>query len=111
MLSFLIDEDEGSIIKDYMTMMSVNNIYVRVNYEAEIRDKPHLEIWVSAIDHNSYEALHVLNDTLRDFPEIDEALDWRPRYVFYGCNKNATNPENNVCKDTVATKLSCACGG
>ena len=75
-------------------------------------EKNNLEIWVSAIDHNSYVALHMLNDTLRDFPEIEQALEWKPRYVFFGCNKNASGGDNyNVCKDTVATKLSCACGG
>lgn len=69
MLSFLIEESEGMIIKNYMTSNNVNDIYVRLNYENTNRvEKDKLQIWVSAIDHNSYEALHLLNDTLRDFP-------------------------------------------
>ena len=54
MLSFLIDENEGMTIKNYMNVNETSNIYVRVNYESPKVEKQFLYIWVSAIDHNSY---------------------------------------------------------
>lgn len=68
MLSFLIDESEGLTIKNHIIANNIKNIFIRLNYESSQQNKDALNIWVSAIDHNSYLALHLLNDTIRDFP-------------------------------------------
>lgn len=109
-MSFLIDENEGMIIYKHMNTNNISSVEVEVIYKKEETSKTKVELWVSAIDQSSYELLAKWNETLKEIPGLASRVEWKPRYVIYGCIHNSLDPSRS-CNDSVATQKSCACGG
>lgn len=109
-LSFLIDEKEGMIIKNFMKDKNIETVEVEVTYTMSPRKDALVELWVSAIDQSSYNILSDWNDTLRDVPALAGKVQWKPRYVIYGCVSGSLDPSRS-CNSSIATLKSCACGG
>lgn len=109
-LSFLIDESEGMLVQKYMSTNNKTAIEVNVVYNKEPREKPLVELWVSAIDESSYNLLRDWNNTLNEIPILRSKVEWKPRYVITGCVNNSLDPSRN-CSPNIATQKSCACGG
>ena len=107
--SFLIDEDEGKIISNYLNNSSKSDVEVLVQYQKD-NNKRHVELWMSPMDDRSYNMARWWKEILDEVPSLQKAMTWKPRYAITGCIMNSENPARK-CDNTTVLQKSCACNG
>lgn len=98
------------LLYDYMSANNIRSVEVEVTYQRAVHTKTLVELWISAIDQSSYNLLRDWNDTLKEVPALSSKVEWKPRYVIYGCIQGSLDPARS-CNASIATFRSCACGG
>lgn len=87
---------------------NVDSFIGSITIDEDLTAKKTVEVWLSALNAQSYTTVRMWNQTLKEIPEIGKRVTWEPRYAFYGCFASSMHYYIDCDSDYIA---SCACGG
>ena len=95
--SMLIGYRHGNILRDFMNKASkeeLAQVKLMAKFEIKYKAKPQVQVWYSSADKKFLKFLADLDDYLID---VEDHLDWEPRFPTYSCPECQSNYKHENC--------------